>query len=116
MLKNGRFYWTKGLVRGIIYGMLNYYGREFGIVAFAQVKESMKHKKPYDKSVYRTLVLISQCSINMLVPICMMTLLGLYLDRRLGTGFWMIILFFVGAVAGVNSVYRLIKRVLSREE
>ncbi len=76
----------------------------------------MKHKKPYDKSVYRSLVLISQFSINMLVPICMLTVLGVFLDRRLGTSYITIILFFVGAVAGAQGVYRLAKNTYNEEE
>lgn len=67
----------------------------------------MKHDKPYDKSVYRSLILITQISINMLVPICMMTLLGIYLDQRFDTAFITIILFVLGALAGGRNVYRL---------
>lgn len=53
----------------------------------------MKRKKKYDKSVYKSFALISQFGINMLVPIGLMTWLGIYLDGKLGTSYWMIILF-----------------------
>lgn len=66
-------------------------------------------KKHYDKSVYRSFALITQCGINMLVPICMMTVLGIYLDKKLETSFFMIVLFFVGAIAGGQNVYKIAK-------
>ena len=61
----------------------------------------------YHKNVYKALSLITQFSINMLVPIFGCSFLGLFLDRKLGTGFCMIILFFVGALAGFRNVYRM---------
>lgn len=70
-----------------------------------------KRNSKYDKSVYRSLVLISQFGINMLVPIGMMCALGIWLDGRYGTSFWTILLFFVGAIAGGQNVYRMAKRV-----
>ena len=61
----------------------------------------------YHKNVYKALSLITQFSINMLVPIIGCSFLGMFLDRKLGTGFCMIILFFVGALAGFRNVYRM---------
>jgi F0F1-type ATP synthase assembly protein I len=37
--------------------------------------------------------------------------LGIFLDTKLGTGYWAVILFFVGALAGFNSVYKMAKRI-----
>ncbi len=65
----------------------------------------------YDKSVYRSFALIMQFGINMLVPIGMMSALGIFLDRKLGTSYLMVLLFFVGAIAGAQNVYRMAKRV-----
>ena len=59
----------------------------------------------YDKGVYRSLTQILQFGINMLVPIILCTFLGIYLDRILGTSFIVIILFFLGAIAGGRNVY-----------
>lgn len=75
-------------------------------------------KKPYDKSVYRSFSMVLQVGINMLVPISMMTALGVFLDKELGTSYWMIILFFVGAIAGGQNSYRMIKKFIapSKEE
>ena len=70
-----------------------------------------KQNPKYDKSVYQSLVLISQFGINMLVPIGMLSALGIWLDSRYGTSFWTIVLFFVGAIAGGQNVYRMAKKV-----
>lgn len=74
-----------------------------------------RRSSKYDKNVYRSLVLISQFGINMLVPICMMCVLGVWLDRKFGTSFWTILLFFVGAIAGGQNVYRMAKKVYEEE-
>lgn len=71
----------------------------------------MGYKKSYDKSVYQMLALITQLGIHMLVPILLLSLLGVYLDEKFGTSYWMILLFIVGAAAGGNNVYRTAKRI-----
>jgi F0F1-type ATP synthase assembly protein I len=76
----------------------------------------MRRKKKYDKSVYRSFTLISQFGINMLVPIGMMTWLGIFLDKKFDTSYWMVILFFVGAIAGGQNVYRLSKRIYGAKD
>ena len=70
-----------------------------------------RRKKKYDKTVYRSLTLITQFGINMLVPIGMLTGLGIWLDGKAGTFCWTIVLFFVGAVAGGQNVYRMAKAI-----
>lgn len=69
-------------------------------------------KKHYDRSVYRSFAMILQVGINMLVPICMMTALGVYMDRKFDTSFWMIILFVIGAIAGGQNTYRMLRRMI----
>lgn len=59
----------------------------------------------YNKNVYRSLALITQFSINMLVPILLCTFLGIFLDEKLHTNFIVIILFFLGAMAGFRNIY-----------
>lgn len=76
----------------------------------------MKRKRSYDKSVFQSLTLISQFSINMLVPIGMMTYLGMYLDERFGTSYLVILLFFLGAIAGGQNVYRMAKKIYGKKE
>lgn len=53
----------------------------------------------------KLLSLISQFGINMLVPIFLCFFLGMWIDKALGTEYWVIILFFVGAIAGFRNVY-----------
>ena len=71
----------------------------------------MARNKKYDKSVYQSMVLITQFGINMLVPIFMCTFLGIWLDNRFGTSWIMIVLFFLGAIAGGRNVYRMAKQI-----
>lgn len=68
-------------------------------------------KRKVEKSVFRSLTLISQFGINMIVPVVLCMFLGIFLDTKLGTGYWAVILFFVGALAGFNSVYKMAKRI-----
>lgn len=62
-------------------------------------------KNKYDKEVYRSLTLITQFGINMLVPIFLCTFLGIFIDNKLGTRFIVILMFFLGAAAGARNVY-----------
>ena len=76
----------------------------------------MKRKRSYDKSVFQSLTLITQFGINMLVPIGAMTWLGWYLDGRFGTSYLMILVYFVGAIAGGQNVYRMAKKIYGKKE
>lgn len=71
----------------------------------------MKRRKGIDNSVAQALAMVMQFGINMLVPICLMSALGIWLDRKFDTSFWMILLFTVGAVAGAQNVYRMARQV-----
>ncbi len=77
---------------------------------------SKPKKKKWDKNVYRSLALISQFGINMLVPICLCSAAGMYIDRTFGTSFWMVILFFVGALAGARNIYIMARRIYGSKE
>ncbi len=61
----------------------------------------------YHRNVYRCLALITQFGISMLVPIFLCSFLGIYLDRKFGTQFCMVVLFFVGAAAGFRNVWHM---------
>lgn len=76
----------------------------------------MKNKKPYSRSVYRALSLVTQFGISMLVPIGLMTAIGIWLDSRFGCRFMTVILFFLGAVSGGRNVYRLARGVYEPEK
>lgn len=65
----------------------------------------------YNRNVYQALTMITQFGINMLVPIFLCSFAGMFLDRKLGTSFWMVLLFFVGTLAGFTNVFRFAKRI-----
>lgn len=77
----------------------------------------MRKRKPqkYSGSVYQSFTMILQFGINMLVPIIACTFLGIFIDRKCNTSFWVIILFFIGALAGGRSVYKLSKGIYGDE-
>ncbi len=64
-----------------------------------------------DGSAWKSLMMVSQFGFTMLAPMVMMFALGYFLDRFCGTGFWAVLLFFVGALAGAGNVYRLARRI-----
>ena len=76
----------------------------------------MGKDKKYKKSVYQSLAVISQFGINMLVPIFLCSFAGLFLDRKLGTAFWFVLLFFVGALAGFRNIFILARKIYEGEE
>lgn len=78
-------------------------------------KAPYERKNKQDKSVYRALVLIMQFGINMLVPIGFMSWLGILLDRRCGTSFFMVLFFFIGAIAGGQNIWRMARSVYDRQ-
>lgn len=68
----------------------------------------------YNRSVWQSLTLISQFGINMLVPVLACSFFGIFLDEKLGTTYLVIILFFVGAVAGGRNCYRFAKKIFDK--
>ena len=65
----------------------------------------------YNRNVYHALMMISQFGINMLVPICLCSFIGLAIDRKFDTSYWVVILFFIGAAAGFRNVFRFAKKI-----
>jgi len=70
----------------------------------------MRQRKDDRKKTVRAFALVTQLGLIMIVSMGMTTALGIWLDRKLGTSFITVILFFVGAVAGGQSVYRMVKQ------
>ena len=77
---------------------------------------SNSKRKKWNKNVYRSFALISQFGISMIVPICLCAFGGQWLDSKLGTSYWMVILFFVGALAGARNVYIMAHKIYSAKE
>ena len=69
----------------------------------------------YKKNVGQSLVLITQFSINMIVPILMCTLLGVWIGNRTGAVWVTVPLFFVGALAGGTNIYKMSKKLIESD-
>lgn len=67
-------------------------------------------KKDDPHVVWDALVMVFQFGINMLVPIFACTLVGVWLGNKLCINWLAIPLFFVGAIAGGQNVYRMAKK------
>ncbi len=76
----------------------------------------MGRNKKYKKSVYQSLAVITQFGINMLVSIFLCSFAGLFLDRKLGTAFWFVLLFFVGALAGFRNIFILARKIYEGDQ
>ena len=68
----------------------------------------------YNRNVYQALTMITQFGINMLVPIFLCAFLGIFLDKKLHTNFIVIILFFLGAIAGFRNIYIMSKSIYDK--
>ncbi|MCR4924617.1 MAG: AtpZ/AtpI family protein [Lachnospiraceae bacterium] len=68
----------------------------------------------YKKEVFQSFTFILQFGINMLVPIFLCTFLGMFIDRKLGTSYVFIIMFFIGAIAGGRNVFILARKIYSK--
>lgn len=67
------------------------------------------------KKVFQSFALVMQFGINMIVPILLCTLAGVWIGNKVGKDFIVIPLFFVGALAGFGNVYRMAKSVYEDE-
>ena len=61
------------------------------------------------------LVLVFQFGINMIVPIFLCCMLGIWIGKKTGISWMMIPFFFIGALAGGTNVYRMAKRIYERD-
>ena len=74
---------------------------------------SMQKKKSPVASAF---VLVLQFGINMIVPIALMSLLGWWIGEKTGISWMMIPFFFIGAIAGGNSIYLMSKKTIGKED
>lgn len=61
--------------------------------------------------VFQSFALVMQFGINMIVPILLCTLAGVWLGNKVGKDYIVIPLFFMGALAGFRNIYRMAKKV-----
>ena len=76
----------------------------------------MKQRGDDRKKTFQTFSLITQIGLVMIVAIGMTTALGVWLDRKLGTSFITVIMFFLGAAGGCQGVYRMVKQIFKDED
>ena len=72
-------------------------------------------KDDYGSDVFRSLAMISQFGIYMIVPILLCGGLGLFLDRRFSTNWICIAGFFLGALAGFRNIFLFARKIYSDE-
>lgn len=77
-------------------------------------KDINKDVKNNNANDFKMLTLISQFGINIIVPVFACFFVGLWIDKKFGTNYWMIILFFVGAFAGFRNVFVLAKKMTNK--
>ncbi len=73
-------------------------------------------KKDNNKDVWNALTMVLQFGINMIVPICLCTFVGIWLGKKIEAEWIVIPLFFVGALAGFTNIYKLSRRFFQKEE
>ena len=66
--------------------------------------------------IVKILSFLSQFTLIMLIPTVGLFFLGLYLDKKFGTSFLAIVLFFVGAAGGMTGVYKLVRSTFKDNE
>ena len=76
----------------------------------------MKQRGDDRKKTFQTFSLITQIGLVMILAIGMTTALGVWLDRKLGTSFITVIMFFLGAAGGCQGVYRIVKQIFKDED
>ncbi|MDD3368630.1 MAG: AtpZ/AtpI family protein [Lachnospiraceae bacterium] len=69
----------------------------------------------YQNNVYQSFTMIMQFGFNMIVPICLCSFAGIWLDNKFGTSFWTVVLFFIGALAGFRNIYIMAKKIYSKK-
>ena len=59
------------------------------------------------RKVFQALTMILQFGLNMIVPIAACTALGIWLDKKYEMPWIVVALFFVGALAGFTSIFKM---------
>ena len=70
----------------------------------------------YKKTVWRSLAMVTQFGLSMLVPIFLCSFLGIFLGNWLSLPVLMVPFFLLGAAAGFRHVYIMAKSVFNNHE
>ena len=79
--------------------------------AIIKGRERMKDKH----GIGQAIVMITQLSINMLVPVFMCLFIGIWLDKQLGTGWLTLVFLILGIMASISSMFITLKTLLKGE-
>ncbi len=72
-------------------------------------------KKVNNREIVESFSMVLQFGINMLVPIVMCIALGVWIGDKYDMDWVVIPLFFVGALAGYNSIFRMVQKYLKKK-
>lgn len=72
----------------------------------------MKNKR----SVFQAFTMVMQFGLNMLVPIIMCTMFGVWLDRKFDLPIITVPLFIIGALAGFRNIYVMAKKIYQNND
>lgn len=73
-------------------------------------------KKRNNREIARAFSMVTQFGLNMLIPIGAMVALGVWIGDEYDMDWIVIPLFFVGALAGYNSIFRMIQRYIKPKD
>lgn len=67
------------------------------------------------RKIFQAFSFVLQFTLNMLVPIALCMALGIWLDDKYDMPWIIIVLFFVGALAGFTSIYKMAKPLMKSD-
>ena len=70
--------------------------------------------KKDNKQVWNALILVFQFGINMLVPIFLCSIFGIWLGEKTGISWMMIPFFFIGGLAGSTNIYKMARKLMKK--
>lgn len=76
----------------------------------------MKRYREDKRKTFQTLALITQLGLIMISSVGIASWIGVWLDRKLGTSFITVVMFFLGAAAGFQTVYRMVRQIFRDED
>ncbi len=75
-----------------------------------------RDKKQENKQIIQALAMVTQIGLSMLTCMGISLAIGYYLDQRLGTKCWVIIMLIIGILAAIRSLFILTGKIPSLEE
>lgn len=76
----------------------------------------MKQRKDDKRKTFQALTLVTQLGLIMISSVGIAMWLGMWLDEKLGTSFLTVVMFFLGAIAGFQAAYRMVKQMFRDED